>query len=184
MVDMLRNRQPTWQGTQLYSRVRLINAALLARMHTMEWRTSILSNGVLDLSVLTNWNRLNTLVEPHIDPRTLNPVPDSVTGSVNGTALRAVLFGIVGGRHKVPVDPLSGDDAAFFMTEEFVSVYRMHPLRPEHLSVLGEAGTAMVNIPLSKTRNRASRKLLEQHGMKTIMQGLGTQRAMQLTPFN
>jgi hypothetical protein len=42
ICDMLKGHYPAWNDEQLYEKARLINSALLAKIHTVEWTPAIL----------------------------------------------------------------------------------------------------------------------------------------------
>ncbi|AGL19306.1 peroxidase family protein [Actinoplanes sp. N902-109] len=106
ICDMLHDSYPSWTDEELFQRARLITAALIAKIHTVEWTPAVISH------------------------------PTTVA------ALRANWFGVAGERvHKLfgrisPNEVISGIPGArtdhfgvpFALTEEFVAVYRMHPL--------------------------------------------------------
>ena len=105
----LQSAYPTWSDDQLYHRARLINAALIAKIHTVEWTVAILDNPTLKVAMNANWYGLagEWLKEEHgriSDSEVISGIPGSETD-----------------HHTAP----------FAMTEEFVSVYRMHPLLPD-----------------------------------------------------
>ena len=113
ICDHLAKAYPTWGEDELYHHGRLINAALMARIHTLEWTPSLLADSVMETGMKANWwgfqgealwKRFGRLTE--------NEEFSGIPGSR--------LF-----HHGVP----------YAMTEEFVAVYRMHPLIPDTYSI-------------------------------------------------
>ena len=47
ICDMLKGHHPTWDDEQLFLKARLINAALIAKIHTVEWTPGILDHPAL-----------------------------------------------------------------------------------------------------------------------------------------
>lgn len=109
ICDMLRGSYPTWSDEDLFQRSRLILAALIAKIHTVEWTPAVISHPTTVTAMHANWwgvagERLH---------RMFGRISDS-----------EVISGIPGGKtehHGVP----------YSLTEEFTAVYRMHPLMPD-----------------------------------------------------
>ena len=100
---------PSWSDEQLFNTARLINAALMAKIHTVEWTPAILAHPALRIAMSANWwglfgERLHRILGRIGKGEVLSGIPGSATD-----------------HHGVP----------YALTEEFVSVYRMHPLIPD-----------------------------------------------------
>jgi hypothetical protein len=100
---------PNWSSDQVFERARLINAALLAKIHTVEWTPAVLDHPTIRLALPANWwglvgRRLHRLARRFTANEAISGIPGSRT------------------RH---------DGVPYAMTEEFVAVYRMHPLLPD-----------------------------------------------------
>lgn len=112
ICDELRRHNPHWDDERLFQQARLVNAALLAKIHTVEWSTAILPRDVLTTGLRTNWygrfSRLQNTLPKLADNDIFSGIPGSPTE-----------------HHGVP----------FSLTEEFVSVYRMHTLMPDHFTI-------------------------------------------------
>ncbi|KAJ9644419.1 hypothetical protein H2204_001771 [Knufia peltigerae] len=113
ICDMLRRAYPSWTGDQIFDKARLVNCALMAKIHTVEWTPAILAHPTLKIGMNANWWGL---------------VGESLTkmlGRISKTS--EVISGIPG----------SGVDqfgVPYSLTEEFVSVYRMHSLIPDTIA--------------------------------------------------
>ena len=44
ICDRLRAEYPSWTDDELFERARLINAALIAKIHTVEWTPAVISH--------------------------------------------------------------------------------------------------------------------------------------------
>ena len=109
ICDMLQSHYPNWNDEALFQRARLINAALLAKIHTIEWTPAILGHPVLQIAMRINWWGLaGEEIYKHL-------------GRLTGDE---VISGIMGGK----TDHFG---VPYAMAEEFVGVYRMHPLIPD-----------------------------------------------------
>ena len=109
ICDRLKAEHPHWSDDDLFDHARLVNTALLAKIHTVEWTTAILGHPALQIGMRANWWGL---AGERIS-RLLGRISDSEAVS-----------GIIGG-------PTNHFDVPYSLTEEFVAVYRMHPLIPD-----------------------------------------------------
>jgi hypothetical protein len=111
IVDRLRAAYPAWSSDQLFDTARLINAAVIAKIHVLEWTPAILTKPVFGLGERANWWGL--------EGQGIHRLWGRLTAD-------DVLSGIPGS----PVDQFG---VPFAMTEEFVAVYRLHPLLPDDI---------------------------------------------------
>jgi hypothetical protein len=113
ICDTLHTTYPSWSSEKLFDVARLVNCALMAKIHTTEWTPAILAHPVLKVSMSANWwgilgERLYKLL-----------------GRVSKTS--EAISGI-------PGSSVSQHAAPYSLTEEFVSVYRMHSLIPDDIA--------------------------------------------------
>ena len=112
IVDTLCLANPTWTSDQLFDTARLVNCALMAKIHTVEWTPAILAHPALEVGMNANW------------------------WGLAGEKLNKVL-GRLSSSEEISGIPGSGvdhDAAPYALTEEFVSVYRMHALIPDSVA--------------------------------------------------
>ncbi len=109
ICDRLRREYPTWSDEQLFQRARLINAAVLARIHTVEWTPAVISHPTTRIAMHANWYGLTGR---------------RLTRALGRLTRDEVISGIVGSQ-------TNHFDVPYALTEEFVAVYRMHPLIPD-----------------------------------------------------
>ena len=109
ICDRLRSVYPTWTDQDLYLRARLINAAVLAKIHTVEWTPAILGHPTIVFSMKGGWWGI---------------AGKHITEGLGRFGKGDILTGIPGSE----TDQFS---APYSLTEEFVSVYRMHGLIPD-----------------------------------------------------
>jgi hypothetical protein len=106
ICDQLRASYPAWGDEEMFQRARLINSALLAKIHTVEWTPAIISHPTTVYSLRANWFGIQ----------------GERTHKLFGRLSRnEVVSGIPGAK----VDHFG---VPFSLTEDFVAVYRMHPL--------------------------------------------------------
>jgi hypothetical protein len=109
----LEQEYPHLDDEDIFQKARLIAAALQAKIHTVEWSTAILAHPALQIGFDTYWSGI---------------AGQPVAMLLKSLSTDEVLHGLPGTRtmhHEVP----------YAMTEEFVSVYRMHPLLPDEITV-------------------------------------------------
>jgi hypothetical protein len=109
VCDALHKEYPEFDDQRLFEIAWLVVAALIAKIHTVEWTTCVLRHPALQIGMNANW--YGALGETFKDR--LGRVGDS-----------EILSGIIG-------SSTDHHSAPFALTEEFTSVYRMHPLIPD-----------------------------------------------------
>lgn len=115
ICDYLLQRNPQWKDKddQLYRVARLVNTALIAKIHTVDWTPAILGHPALQIGMRANWWGLLT---------------EHVKKALGRLSENESFSGIPGSE----TDHHTGD---YCLTEEFASVYRMHPLMPEGIEL-------------------------------------------------
>ena len=165
ICDRLREAYPAWDDARLFQTARLVNSALMAKIHSVDWTPAILANRVLYDGMRANWYGLLARWFGGHQPRTLEPFPiDSPE-----------LGGIVGGP--------SVSFARYGLSEEFTAVYRMHSLLPDAVRVETRTGDR-AEIPLLRTRNAAVKGLLRDYGPSVLAASMGRQNCCALVANN
>ena len=109
ICDHLHGRYPELSDDDLYDKARLIVGALIAKIHTVEWTPAVIAHPTTIKAMHVNWWGI------------LGERFDKRFGRVTNSQ---VLRGIIGA-------PTHDHGIPYSLTEEFVSVYRMHPLIPD-----------------------------------------------------
>jgi Animal haem peroxidase len=105
IADRLAAEHPDWSDDRLFDTARLITAALMAKIHTVEWTPAIIAHPTTKYGMRANWY--------------------GILGRRFGRwSSNEVLGGI-------PGSPTDHHGVPYSLTEEFVAVYRMHPLLPD-----------------------------------------------------
>lgn len=152
ICDRLREAYPSLSDRELFEKARLINAALIAKIHTVEWTPAILGHPTLRIAMRANWwglageqiYRLHGRISEH---EAISGIPGS----------RVDHFGV-----------------PYSLTEEFVAVYKMHPLIPDHYYLR----SAITDEPLGQhtlreIQDRNVRAMLEQTSMADWLYSFG-----------
>jgi hypothetical protein len=153
VCDVLGAAYPTWSDDEVFDTARLVVAALIAKIHTVEWTTAILNRPALRIGMRANWfglagERVRRLYGRLTDSEILSGIPGSPTD-----------------HHSAP----------YSITEEFVAVYRMHPLIPDELHLRSvDDPAASTPLPFMDAARLNSRRLLEERGATDLLYSLGT----------
>ena len=109
ICDHLHAKSPKLSDEDLYDKARLVNAALMAKIHTVDWTPAIIAHPTTVTGMRVNWyGLLGEGFDKRFGRRTRNELFHGIPGSPKA------LFGV-----------------PYSLTEEFVAVYRMHPLLPD-----------------------------------------------------
>ena len=109
ICDMLAAAYPAFDDETLFQRARLVLCALLAKIHTVEWTPAVTAHPTAVTGLRANWWGLEG---------------ERLHNAFGRLSSSEIVSGITGGEtddYGVP----------FALTEEFVAVYRMHPLIPD-----------------------------------------------------
>jgi len=105
----LARHNPGWSDEDLFGHARLVVAALLAKIHTLEWTPALLDHPALHITMRGTWWGV------------LGEWSHRTLGRFGRGDLLSGVPGSEGTHH----------GTAYALTEEFVSVYRMHQLLPD-----------------------------------------------------
>jgi hypothetical protein len=168
ICDVLKQAHPRWSTDQLFHTARLVNAAILAKIHTVEWTPAVLPNKKIASGMAINWWGFGE--------RLLRPVAERRVRR-GYEPEHEVLGGIVGGRRNNHGKP-------YGITEEFSEIYRLHAAIPDFIEVRPLGNKPQQRIPTDATRGAMARRLLEQHGMADLINSFGHQHMPALVNNN
>lgn len=170
VCDMLIEHYPDLDDEKLYHYARLVTSAVIAKIHTIDWTVELLRTDTLLAGMRINWygflgKRIKDLVGPRFGP---------------------ILSGLVG--LKKPRD----HGIPYSLTEEFVSVYRMHSLLPDSISIRDLKSTPLEGkcpeieeeIPMMELVGKEGEKRLSSIGMEKMLVSLGHQASGAMTMWN
>ena len=169
ICDMLRVHYPSWSDNRLYNTARLINAAVMAKIHTIEWTPAILPNRGLYMAMNGNWYGFAELAIRRGKRRRIDH-PFRIQNAEVG--------GIVGNRtdkHGVP----------YGLSEEFTEVYRLHELLPDEVTLRSRLdGTAIATMPLARLRQEGAHEIMRRVAMEDLLFSFGNLHPGQLVLNN
>jgi hypothetical protein len=145
ICDALVAAYPGWTDEKLFDTARLVNCALMAKIHTVEWTPAILAHPALKISMEANW------------------------WGVLGETLYKLLGRVSRTSEAISGIPGSGVDhhaAPYALTEEFVSVYRMHALIPDSIAFFdAKSGEHKTTHSIQDVAFEKARKPIEEDGL-------------------
>jgi hypothetical protein len=140
ICDRLKREYPDWSDDRLYNTARLINAALMAKIHTVEWTPAILGHPALQIGMRANWWGLATERVSRLAGRLSKS--DAISG--------------------IPGSPTDHDGVPFSLTEEFAAIYRFHPLIPDDIEIVSlESGETLKQLTFPEVANRNAATVID-----------------------
>jgi len=162
ICDRLRLAYPSWSDDELFDKARLVNAALMAKIHTIEWTPAILGHPTLQVGMRANWfgiagERVRRLVGRLGSSEVLSGIPGSSTE-----------------QYGVP----------YSITEDFVTVYRMHPLVPDDFVIMDVDGEVRERLEFLQIHGMHSHELLQRTPVADAIFSLGRANPGAITLHN
>jgi len=112
IVDRLHTEYPEKEGEWLFQKARLINSALIVKIHATEWTPALLQSPTLQYAMRASW---------------WGTLGDAYFKAFGRPQRNELLSGI-------PNSPQDHHAAPYAITEEFTAVYRLHSLIPDDFS--------------------------------------------------
>ena len=163
ICDRLHAEYTDWSDENLFDHARLVNTALMAKIHTVEWTPGILNHPTLRIAMNANWWGLwGKWVKLHLGRLSKGATWSGIPGSPQDH------FGI-----------------PFSITEDFIAVYRMHPLIPDEFNLRSHSndhGIRTCSFP--DTAFQHTRTLMEQIPMIDLLYSFGTMNPGAITLHN
>ena len=151
VCDRFKQRNPGWTDERLFQQSRLVVSALIAKIHTVEWSTSILPNRLVSTGLRANWEGL------------LGDAQNFLPG-IQDNDLLAGIPGSATEHHAAP----------YAMTEEFASVYRMHTLIPDDYTLRSVATNAELGrYELPDMSGQRGRQIIKGFNLADLFYSLG-----------
>jgi heme peroxidase/catalase len=164
LCDELRAHYRGWSDDRVYHTARLIVSALIAKIHTVEWTPAILATDVIDVGLKSNWNG--------------PPAHDWLT--------RLGLWLV--DQHSAVGIPLTTPDhhgAPYCLTEDFATVYRLHPLLPDDYRFTDLAtGQSLGEKAFADIQGARADDALRGLGLENLMYSFGTAHPGAITLHN
>jgi hypothetical protein len=152
ICDRLMLEHPELTDEELFQKARLINATLMAKIHTTDWTPNVLAHPVTRAALRINWSGL-----AGEELQDIFEVLDEsdVLGGIIGTHVE---------HHAAP----------FSLTEEFVAIYRMHPLMPDDYTIYSLATGKQIGAhTLPEVSLGQTRDIMEQYDLRDLFYSFG-----------
>jgi hypothetical protein len=163
ICDHPHTTHPELSDDALYDKARLVIAALMAKIHTTNWTPAIIAHPTTKMELRTNWWGLEgEWLDKRIGRRTSSKLIRGIPGSLTNL-------------HGVP----------YSLTEEFVCVYRMHPLIPDDFSFRSlKDNTLLQEQTLPEVGVLHVRERLNEMSMTDVLYSFGTSHPGAITLHN
>jgi hypothetical protein len=143
VCDALKKAYPSFNDQRLYQTAVLVVSALMAKIHTVEWTTCVLRHPALQIGMNANW---------------YGALGETFKDRIGRVSDNEAISGIVG-------SPVDHHAAPFSLTEEFVTVYRLHPLIPDDWNWFSlESGEHLRNTTFTEIQGKYTRDFM--HSME------------------
>jgi len=156
ICDRLHAVYPQWTDEELFQRARLVNAALIAKIHLVEWTPALISLPTTVAGMRAIWYGV---------------LGERVHRLFGRVSRNAALSGIPG----------SGTDhfgVPFAITEEFSAVYRMHPLIPDDWTFYSAAdGAKLGSRNFRELTGLRTAEMLRAHPLADLFYSFGREQA-------
>src|SRR5437660_4546061 len=163
ICEKLHELYPFWNDDELYNHARLINVALMAKIHTTEWTPGILDHPTLRKAINGNWyGVLGKWLHTYFGRTSTNEALSGIPGSHTNH------FGV-----------------PYALTEEFVAVYRMHPLLPDEFEFRSLRDNSLLKkLTFPEVADKNARTLVEQNELSDLFYSFGTANPGAITLHN
>lgn len=152
ICDRFKVQYPIWDDEQLFNKARLVNTALIAKIHTVEWTPAILGHPTLQIGMNANWWGL---------------AGEKITKILGRFSKNEAITGI-------PGSPTNHFGVPYSLTEEFVAVYRMHPLLPDDFIFRSVTTDEFIEkVPLAGAVGPQARAIMESLNLDDLYYSLG-----------
>ena len=163
ICDVLAADNPRFTDDQLYAKAKLINSALMAKIHTVEWTCAILPHPIIIRGMNAVWSGL------------AGEDAQDIFAFLDDKELAGGIVGSSANHHSAP----------YSLTEEFVAVYRMHPLMPDDYAFHSLAtGRQLETRTLQEVAGNRTPKIAERITMPDLFYSFGIAHPGALTLHN
>jgi hypothetical protein len=152
VCDALRSSYPSWSDERVYQTARLIVSALIAKIHTVEWTPAILATEAIDVGLHANWfgapsDWLTRLGVWLMDVHAIKGIPETTPD-----------------HHAAP----------YSLTEDFVTVYRLHPLLPDEYQLYHHrTGQSIGTHAFIDLQGKMTDALMRKCGLESVLYSMG-----------
>jgi len=121
ICDHLKASEPRLTDDEIFEKARLVNCAIMAKIHTVEWTPGILGHPAIKPALDANWMGL-------LGHWFGEGLARKIAGFLPNSFVKEILTG-------APLSETDHHGAPYCLTEEFNTVYRLHPLMPDRVEI-------------------------------------------------
>jgi hypothetical protein len=163
ICDALKRENPGWDDQRLFDTAWLINSALMAKIHTVEWTPGIVNTPALWFAMNVNWSGV---------------FGQTLKDRFGRLGESEIFSGIMG-------SPQEHHGARFQLTEEFISVYRMHPLLRDDWNLYDvESGELRAQHEFVDLQGAGTRAFMDDYEISDLIYSMGVEHPGQITLHN
>lgn len=152
VCDALKKAYPSLDDQRLFELGVLVVSALIAKIHTVEWTPCILRHPALQIGMNANW---------------YGALGETFKEKIGRVGDSEALSGIVG-------SATDHHSAPFSLTEEFVTVYRLHPLIPDDWNFFSlESGEHLSNKTFTEIQGKYTRDFMHSMELSDLWYSMG-----------
>jgi hypothetical protein len=153
VCERLAQEYPHWDDEELFQRARLVVSALLAKIHTVEWTPAIISHPTTVFALRANW---------------FGVAGERIARAFGRISPSELISGIPGAETEHYGVPFS-------LTEEFTSVYRMHPLLPDDFDFrTADGDRPLAQLDFRKLAGPHSKEIFATYSLGDLFYSFGT----------
>ena len=177
----------------LFEVARLVVSAEIAKIHTVEWTTQLLYNEPLDLATNANWSGLAgkyptvaAALEKVLQHLRKFDNDKKNVGWYSAFATGPGIFGLANDNKDIN-GGVNHFGSPFNFPEEFVTVYRLHPMVPdliEFRELHRDPNVIRYKIPVTETLRARATQMMRRYGIANWTLSMGRQRLGKLTLLN
>jgi hypothetical protein len=163
ICDALKRENPHWDDQRLFDTAWLINSALMAKIHTVEWTPGIVNTPALWFAMNVNWSGV---------------FGQTLKDRFGRLGESEIFSGIMG-------SPQEHHGARFQLTEEFISVYRMHPLLRDDWNLYdAKSGERRAQHEFVDLQGAHTREFMQGYEISDLIYSMGVEHPGQITLHN
>jgi hypothetical protein len=163
ICDRFRSEYPSWSDDELFDHARLVNAALIAKIHTTEWTPAMINHPTTVRALKLGWWGLQG---------------EGLHRLLGRLSTSDIISGLLG-------SPPNHFGVPYALTEEFVAVYRMHPLLPDdYVFRAADDHRVLLERDFTGVAQQAALEVVKKVSMRDLFYSFGVAHPGQLTLHN
>ncbi|WP_421981256.1 peroxidase family protein [Roseibium sp.] len=162
VCDALRREYRDWNDERIYQTARLVISALIAKIHTVEWTPAILATPEIDVALNANWS-----------------------GPAGAFTRMGLWLQEAHALRGIPETLPDHHGARYCLTEDFVTVYRLHPLLPDDCRIHdSQTGTFREKLEFNDIQGIRTDEVMRRIGLSDVLYSMGNAHPGAITLHN